>query len=447
MTSKDCVSSRAWYAAGVLVTLFVLSFFGRQIISLMVDPIERSLGLTEVQIGLLIGFAFTLLFTLGGVFFGLVADLYPKRIVIFLGTLAWSVSCIACGFARSFTWLFIARMGVGIGEATLVPAAYALLSEVFPRDRLATALGVFSFGACLGIALSLAFGGFLLGVLSNSSSYLTPLGRFEPWQIAFMLAGIPALAASTLALTLPEGTHLASLGRTPNLVAPLRELYRRHPRVILTQFAGFSMNAFMGYSLMAWTPAFMGRQYGWRLSAIGPSLALVFGISGALATMGSGLLADRLTTRGVRGAHFVLASAALAIAAPFGIIGFHSTSPALFLGCAFALYFASALSLNMGATSLQLLTPAYLRGRVSGLYLLCTNMIGAGLGPLSVAGMTQHLFHDHAKLGLAMSIVTSVSALVGAALLSSAKGAYGAAIAAEGLRAATVPEKVTPGGV
>jgi len=103
MTSKDCVSSRAWYAAGVLVTLFVLSFFGRQIISLMVDPIERSLGLTEVQIGLLIGFAFTLLFTLGGVFFGLVADLYPKRIVIFLGTLAWSVSCIACGFARSFT--------------------------------------------------------------------------------------------------------------------------------------------------------------------------------------------------------------------------------------------------------------------------------------------------------------------------------------------------------
>lgn len=414
----------------LLVGLYVLSFFGRQIISLMVDPIEKNLGLTEVQIGLLIGFAFTLLFTIGGIVFGWVVDAYPRKLIIFCGTLAWSLSCIGCGFAASFKWLFLARMGVGIGEATLIPAAYSFLSDVFPRRRLASALGIFSFGATFGIALSLGLGGYLLGLFSHSQGIQTPFGHLEPWQAAFVMAGIPGLVTSFFALTLPEAPRVRPLADQRSLMKPLIVLFRAHVGVMAAQFAGFSMNALMGYSLMAWAPAFMGRAYGWRSAEIGPALALAFGISGAVATLGSGFVADRLWSRGVRGSHYLLASSALGIAAPFGIVAFLSPSPWIFLLSLSILYFASALCLNMGATSLQLLTPPSLRGRLSGLYIFCTNIVGAGLGPLIVAVMTQHVFHDRAKVGSAMAIVIPAAAIAGALVLGVARHRYAEIIAA-----------------
>ncbi len=207
------------------------------------------------------------------------------------------------------------------------------------------------------------------------------------------------------------------------------------------QFGGFSMNALMGYSLMAWAPAFMGRNYGWPAARIGPALALAFGVSGALATLGSGFVADRLWSRGVRGSHYLLASTALAVAAPFGVIGFLAPTPWIFLAALSVLYFASALCLNMGATSLQLLTPPGLRGRLSGLYVFCTNMVGAGLGPLIVAMMTQHVFQDRAKVGLAMAIVAPTAALAGAIILGIARHRYAEIIAA----AERLPQRlVTP---
>lgn len=417
-----------WYSVWLLVALYVLSFFGRQIISLMVDPLERSLHLSEIQIGILIGFAFTSLFTIGGVVFGWVADVYPRRIIIFVGTIAWSLSCIACGFASSFQWLFVARMGVGIGEATLIPAAYSFLSDVFPRRRLASALGVFSFGAILGVALSLGLGGMVLSFFSHSGGIDTPMGHLQPWQAAFILAGMPGLLAGFLALTLHEPPRVRDLRGSRSVLGPLVSLFRSNPRVMAAQFTGFSLNAFVGYTLMAWAPVFMSRTYGWGAMQIGPAIALAFGLSGALATVGSGFLADHLWNRGVRGSHYLLAACALGVATPFGAIAFLSSRPPVFLVGIAIVYFASALSLNMGATSLQLLTPPALRGRLSGLYLLCTNMVGAGLGPLVVAGITQKLLRDTSKVGIAMAVVTPLSAVLGALVLGAARRQYAATI-------------------
>jgi MFS family permease len=422
--------ARAWYAVSLLLCLYILSFFGRQIISLLVDSIEKSLGLTEVQIGLLIGFAFTLVYALGGIAFGWIVDTFPRKVIIFLGTIIWALSCIGCGFATSFEWLFVARMGVGVGEATLMPAAYAFLSDVFPRRRLATALGIFSFGATFGIAMSLGLGGYLLGVFSHSHGIKTPFGHLEPWQAAFVFSGCPALVFGLLAFTLPEPKREKRAAGQHAAIKPLITLFRQRTGIMMAQFAGFSMNALMGYTLMAWAPAFMGRTYGWRSAEIGPALALAFGISGAIATLGSGYLADRLWSRGVKGSHYLLAASALAVSSPFGVAAFLSPSPWIFLLGMSVVYFAAAVALNMGATSLQLLTPPALRGRLSGLYLFCTNMVGAGLGPLIVAMMTQHLFHDRAKVGIAMAIVTPTAALAGAIILGLARRRYAEIITA-----------------
>ena len=384
----------------------------------MIDPIEKHFELTEVQIGLLIGLAFTLLFAIGGVVLGCLVDRYSRRLIIFCGTIVWSLCCIGCGFATSFRWLFIARMGVGIGEAALVPAAYAFLSDTFSSRRLATAMGVFSFGATLGIALSLGLGGLMLGLFSASDHGHLSMGRLEPWQAAFVLAGTPGLLLGLLVFTLPERPRLKGVLEQPSGASALVNLFRTCPKVMVAQFVGFSMNSLMGYTLMAWSPSFLARTFGWHAAQVGPTLGLVFGISGAVATIGSGVLADRLWARGVSGSHYLMAALALAVAAPFGAVAFLTKAPPLFLIGVTVIYFASALSLNMGATSLQLLTPPPLRGRLSGLYLLCTNMVGAGVWPLLVATMTEHLLHDRSKLGLAMAVVIPGAAVVGAAVLA-----------------------------
>lgn len=443
-TTEPQPGARAWYAVGLLLCLYILAFFGRQIISLLVDPLEKSLGLTEVQIGLLIGFAFTLVYAIGGLAFGWLVDTFPRKIIIFVGTIVWALSCIGCGLSTSFEWLFVARMGVGIGEATLMPAAYALLSDTFPRRRLATALGIFSFGATFGIAMSLGLGGYLLAMFSHSSGIQTPLGHLDPWQAAFVISGIPPLVVGVLALTLPEPERKKRMPAHPSARPLLLTVLRRRRGIMTAQFAGFSMNALMGYTLMAWAPAFMGRSYGWKSSEIGPALALTLGISGAIATLGSGYLADRLWSRGVKGSHYLVAASALTLSSPFGIIAFLSPSPRIFLLGIFVVYFAAAVSLNMGATSLQVLTPPALRGRLSGLYLFCTNMIGAGLGPLIVAMMTQHLFHDRAKVGIAMAIVTPASALAGAVILGFARRRYAELIATADIALDEPEPAITP---
>jgi MFS family permease len=310
-----------------------------------------------------------------------------------------------------------------------MPAAYALLSDTFPRRQLATALGVFSFGATFGIAISLGLGGYLLALFARSRGIETPLGHLDPWQAAFVIAGCPPLVFGLLALTLPEPTRKKRASGHPPAATPLLAVLRRRRGIMTAQFAGFSMNALMGYTLMAWAPAFMSRSYGWRPGEIGPALALALGLSGAIATLGSGYLADRMWARGINGSHYILAASALAVSSPFGVVAFLSPSPWIFLAGIFVVYFAAAVSLNMGATSLQLLTPPALRGRVSGLYLFCTNMFGAGLGPLIVAMLTQHLFHDRAKVGIAMAIVTPTAALSGAIILGLAWRRYAKLIA------------------
>jgi MFS family permease len=423
-SAEQRAGARAWYAVGLLLCLYILSFFGRQIISLLVEPLEKDLGLTEVQIGLLIGFSFTLVYAIGGIAFGWFVDTFPRKLIIFVGTIVWALSCIGCGLTTSFGWLFVARMGVGIGEATLMPAAYALLSDTFPRRRLATALGIFSFGATFGIAISLGLGGYLLALFARSRGIETPLGHLDPWQAAFVISGCPPLVFGLLALTLPEPTRQKrAFGHQPAATSLLAVLRRRRG-IMAAQFAGFSMNALMGYTLMAWAPAFMGRSYGWKLGQIGPALALALGLGGAIATLGSGYLADRMWARGIQGSHYMVAASALAVSSPFGVVAFLSPSPWIFLGGIFVVYFAAAVGLNMGATSLQLLTPPAVRGRLSGLYLFCTNMFGAGLGPLIVAMLTQHLFHDRAKVGIAMAIVTPTAALTGAIILGLAWRRY-----------------------
>src|SRR5262245_37061055 len=189
----------AWYVAIVLMLCNTLSFIDRQILGLLVTPIKAELGISDTSIGLLQGLAFGIFYTLLGIPMGRIVDNGNRRNLVAAGIFCWSLMTALCATARGFWTLFAARMGVGVGEATLSPSAFSLLSDYFPKERLGTALSVFSMGIFVGSGLALIIGGLVIGAVGS-------------WRLTFLIVGLPGLLATLLVFTLKEPLRKNLLG-------------------------------------------------------------------------------------------------------------------------------------------------------------------------------------------------------------------------------------------
>src|SRR5262245_9002593 len=165
----------AWYVVGVLTLVYVFSFIDRQILNLLVRPIRRDLDISDTQMSLLMGFSFALFYTLFGIPLGRLADAHSRRGLIALGFVFWSVMTAGCGLARNFVQMLLLRVGVGVGEAALSPAAYSLISDYFPPQRRATAISVYSMGIYIGSGLAFVLGGVVVGFVSTHGAWQLPL--------------------------------------------------------------------------------------------------------------------------------------------------------------------------------------------------------------------------------------------------------------------------------
>ena len=178
----------AWYVVFALTAIYMLSFVDRQILGLLVAPMKRDLGLSDTKVGLLQGLAFGVFYTLVGLPLGRLADTRNRRNLIAAGVVAWSFFTSSCSVARSFFTLFLARMGVGVGEATLSPSAYSLISDYFPKDRLGTAISVYYMGVFFGSSLSLLVTGAVLDALAHTPFLTLPLlGTIPAWRVVFLV--------------------------------------------------------------------------------------------------------------------------------------------------------------------------------------------------------------------------------------------------------------------
>jgi MFS family permease len=205
MTSSEESPRYAWYVVVVLLLLNVSSFIDRQVMALLADPIKTDLGLSDTQVGLLLGPAFAGTFALSGLLIGRLVDRGNRTAIIAWGVAAWSVMCTACGLANTFGQLFAARFGVGIGEATLSPSANSLIADYFPPEKLATAMSLFTSGVFIGAGLAYLIGGLVLEAVSTAAPWQLPVfGEVSPWQRVFILVGAPGLLLSLLALTVRE---------------------------------------------------------------------------------------------------------------------------------------------------------------------------------------------------------------------------------------------------
>ncbi len=295
----------AWYVVGVLTLAYIFSFIDRQILSLMVGPIRQDLGINEKQMGMLMGLTFAVFYTLFGIPLGRVADTRSRRVLISVGIALWSVMTAACGLAKTFWQLTLFRMGVGVGEATLSPSAYSLISDYFRPEQRSTAMSVYSMGIYVGSGLAFILGGFVTELAAGRENPVLPLvGTVRSWQLVFLLVGLPGLLVALLALTIREPARkgvIASKNASSAESLSTRAVWayvRGNWHTFLCLNLGLGLVALYGYGATAWVPSLFIRRYAWTQGQTGLVYGLIVGIGGTLGIVTAGKLADWLRARG-----------------------------------------------------------------------------------------------------------------------------------------------------
>lgn len=407
----------AWYVIAVLMVLNVSSFVDRQVMAFLVDPMKADLGLTEVEIGLLMGPAFAITFSVALFVLGPLADRASRRAIIGWGVVFWSAMCAATGVASTFSQVFATRLGVGVGEATLSPSAYSLIADYFPRERLATAMSVFTSGVFVGAGAAYLVGGAVVDAVEGMTPWQVPLlGPVQPWQRVFVILGGAGLLLALLVPTIREPARpSAAKGQRAFVAADARAWVRRHRIAYATFGAGIATFAVVNYATAFWFPAFFARSHEWSRGKIGLYMGLSTAVCGTLGVLAGGRLADRLKARGrTDGNLVVLIGAALAsVAAGFPL--YLSDSEPVIVTALVVTNFVAAFPFGAAAAAAQEMTPATMRGTASAVLVFLLNFVGLGLGPPLAAFLTEEVFGDPARLYLSLLSITVVGRGVAAA--------------------------------
>ena len=426
----------AWTAVGVLLVLYALSMIDRQIISLMVGDLRHDLGISDFQISLLQGFSFALLYCILGLPFGMAVDRLPRRNVICFGVLVWATAATCCGLAQNYPQLLAARTLVGAGEAALAPAAYSILSDMFPKRRLTVALSIYTIGATIGSEASLALGGWLLHVARDGVA-LPVLGEVPAWRFAFLATGAPGLLLAFLIFLIPEPRRGLAGAAEParSSWGDVFRFMRARWGFFACHLVGFSCIMAMAYARMSWGPAFLIRRFGWEVDRVGVTLGAFGLVMGLFTFLTTGAFIDWLMKKGVLDAHFryyVWGSIAALLA---GVASFLAPSELpFFIGLAI-----TAIPLNMAAiaaSAIQMVTPAELRGRVSAIYLMVVAMFAMTIGPSMVGLLTDEVFKDPLKIHLSLATTYAILAPIAIAAFALGLGPMRRAVAREDERAA-----------
>jgi MFS family permease len=408
----------SWYVVAVLTFVYIFSFIDRQILTMLVRPIRRDLGISDTQMSLLMGFSFALFYTLFGMILGRLADTRSRRGMIAIGLAAWSTFTAGCGLARNFTQMFLLRMGVGVGEASLSPAAYSLIADYMPREQLATAISFYSMGIYVGTGLSYLLGGMVIGMASKQELWNLPLvGPTRPWQIIFFAVGLPGLMASLLLFTVREPVRKLIRGTTEVPLGEVLLYIRRNAGTFLFHSVGFGFVSLASYASGAWIPEFLGRLHHWTPSKIGLIQGTIVAIFGSLGILTSGRLADWIRARGTREANMKLGIWLALIWIPFQFLLLLASNDTWTIVWLVPTSILAAAPFGIAAAAIQQMMPAPMRGQASALYLFILNLIGLGGGPTAVAMVNQYVFRRDDALNYSLLIVNVAALALGAMLL------------------------------
>ena len=428
MTDPDYPNPRyAWYVVSVLTLAYLLSFLDRQILALLVEPIRRDLDISDTQVSLLGNLAFGIFYTVLGLPLGRAADRFSRRGIIAAGVTIWCLMTAMCGLARNFSQLFLARVGVGVGEAALNPAALSLISDYFPRKTRGRALTFYNMGVSLGVGVALIFGGQLIAWVAAAPPVDVPgIGVLRAWQTVFLLVGLPGLLIGLLMLTVREPrrrdrlqVQLADGTTTEQLtVGQTVAFLRRRWRTYLSHFLGMSVVTILGYNYFFWVPSMFVRTWGWTIPQISLAYGLINLTCGPLGVLLGGWVADRLRQRGYQDAlmRTCLGGAALLLV-PAAILTPLMPTGQLALALLVPMSLGGACVTATGAAALQMIAPNQLRAQTTALYYFVIGVLGL-LGPTAVGMVTDYGFGNDGALRWSLSIVCGGASVLGLTFLA-----------------------------
>ena len=406
---------KAWYGVGVFTIVTALALIDRQILVLLVEPIKQHLQISDTRMSLLMGFAFVMFYAFMGLPIARLADVKSRRVIIGIGVAAWSFMTACCGLAQNYWQLFLARIGVGAGEACYSPAVFSIVGDSFPPQQLAKASAVISTGFYLGSGAALIVGGVIIEAATSMPNFVIPvIGEIRPWQTTFLIVGLPGLLVACLMRTVHEPKrrglliHIDEHGRPVKPASlPLKVILKWLQddwKTYLGIYGGMAVSAMAGVGASAWLPTFFIRTYGWNAAEVGLAMGLVMLIIAPAGLLTGGFLAEWLYKKGQDDANMRVALISSILSVPIAILYPLMPSPYLALALyALNIFFVSLQPGTQNAALVQV-TPNQMRAQATALYFFLVNLLGMGLGPLMIAGYTDYLFRSEADLRYSLTL-------------------------------------------
>ncbi|MFD0848945.1 spinster family MFS transporter [Sphingosinicella xenopeptidilytica] len=412
-----------WYTTGVLMLAYTFSFLDRQILNLMVGPIKADLAITDVQFALLTGGAFGIFYTIMGLPIGWMADRYPRKWIISTGIALWSLMTALSGLTRTFPQLMLARIGVGVGEATLSPSAYSMLSDLFDKTRLPKAMSVYTVGIYIGAGLAMIIGGTVVGAIEKTPDIVVPLlGEMRSWHVVFIVVGLPGLLVALWVATLTEPVRRVRPADAADAQAAGFSLPRiwkflaSYPLMSVSLFLGSAMFSVMSYT-DAWFPELFIRTWGWGPQQTGFVNGAASLIAGPLGMLAAGWWSSRMIQNGQGDACLRLtAYAAAGIALPAVLMPLMPNGYLMGV-LLLPLKFFGGFTPVLIPTAIQMIAPAALRAQLGAVFMFTVGIVGVSLGPILPALLNDYVFRDENALRYSLSVASGIIAPIAFGLL------------------------------
>jgi MFS family permease len=411
----------AWYALGLLTFAYALAYVDRQMLNLLVDPIRATLTITDTQFSFVQGAAFVTAYICAAPFFGRLVDISNRRNILIFGVCAWSGFTAVSGLASSFSTLFMARLGVGVSEACIVPVAISMIADSFSPRRYARALSIFYVGVQLGGGASLLASGAVIAFAGDLRRHFAILAGLETWQMAFVVVGLPGFLFALLLLTMREPSRASnpvdnSVG-TRMSMADVRNKLWGSRRFYGCIYGAVGMIAVIQLGMPSWFPSFLIRAHGVSPANTGYLLGTISIFSGTLGTLTGPYLARRLEARGYSDANLRVTAFSCVLMTGFCLLIPAFSSSSATLAVATGILFSSGVTLGIISAATQIATPGAMRGVVASLYSFVSQVIGYMIGPTLIALCTDKLFADPKMIGHSMQLVMAVASAISALLL------------------------------
>ncbi|WP_018127299.1 MFS transporter [Balneola vulgaris] len=397
-----------WIVLGILALIYISSFVDRQVIAVLATQIRAELGLSNTEIGVLYGPAFSLIYAICGIFMGRVADQFSRKRIILIGLIVWSLMTAASGWASSLAFLVTARLFVGLSQSALSPAVYSMLADYFKPSQRATVFSVYASGIFIGVGLSFLIGG------SVAQAY--------DWRVALQTVGWPGIAIAVIGFFVIKEPARKQLRATPQkekFVRVFSSILKK--RTVRYHLMGFSLLALSGYTILAFISTILTdvfdasdriSSYGWFMFLTGISVNL------------SGFFADKLASKWGSEKRFVMGIVAALAGLPFYYFGLFAESALIaFLLIGTANVLSSSYN-GVAAALIQDFVGSDKRGAAGALYLFVVSIVGFGIGPPVTGWLIDRVFTGPTGASQAIFLVFCVCGVLSTICFMQAMKSY-----------------------